>query len=385
MLDTIAILKEQSQAQTPLLLLDLTFADGTARHWATHAVNHGGQAYEARVLRHNFFEIQAMSEQGTDQIPRLTVALANADSQMSQLEQAKGFKGAGLLATFVFYDLAAGQAGPDSLVVFSGYCNPPDEITDTDLKVTALNRMNMQRVLLPPVRIQRRCPWLFPATAAERQAAVFDANSPFYACGYSPDVAGGRGRRASENLCYESCGYSRQDCIERGMFSHDAAATLAAGAGASATSIQVSADIAEIGDALDVGGGIDPRAGFAAQEEVLVTGKEGSGPFLLHISPALSKAHAGGEAVGRPTRRFGGIEFVPEAVDVRPFGSPFFIKSPVYGTAARYNDHIPLVYGTAWTEPVITVLRNDGNLTRMEAVISLGRISAVERCGGQRL
>jgi len=376
MLDPIAIQKEKELAETPLLLLDLTFGDGTVYRWATHAADYGDCQYEARVLRHNFFEIQAMSEQGTDRIPRLTLVLANADSQMSQLEQGKGFRGADLTATLVFYDLAAGQAGPDSLVVFSGYCNPPEEITDLQLKVTVVNRMNLQRVILPPVKLQRRCPWRFPSTASERQAAAFDPNSLFYPCGYSADVPGGRGRLASPNQCFSWCGYNRQACIERGMFNHDAGASLAAPAGAGATSILVTADLGDAGQTIDVGGGADPQTHFAAMEEVQVTAKEGN---LLFISPALRKSHAAGEPVGRPTRRFGGMEYVPEAIDVRPFGSPFFLKSPVYGAAARYNDHIPSVYGTAWVEPVVTVLRNDGNLTRMEAIVSLGRISGILR------
>ncbi len=376
MLDPIAIQKEKELAETPLLLLELTFGDQTVYRWATHAANYGGSAYEARVLRHNFFEIQAMSEQGTDRIPRLTVVLANADGQMSQLEQGKGFKGAELLATLVFYDLGAGGAGPDSLVVFSGYCNPPEEVTDLELKVSAVNRMNLQRVILPPVKVQRRCPWRFPTNPSERQAAVFDANSVFYRCGYSPDIAGGRGRFESETECYQSCGYNRQACMERGMFNHDAAAALLQPVAAGATSILVSADLADTGQIIDVGGRADPQVEFANLEEVQIAGKQGN---LFYVSPPLAKAHIAGEPVGRPTRRFGGIEYVPEAIDVRPFGSPFFIKSPVSGAAARYNDHIPLVYGTAWVEPIITVLRNDGNLTRMEAIVSLGQIAGIVR------
>ncbi len=378
-MEPIAVTKEQEQAQTPLLLLDFTFTDGSVRRWTTHAVSFSGLAYEARVLRHSLFEIQSMSEQGLDQIPRLSVILANADGAMSQLESSKSFKGATLLATFIFYDLAAGIAGPDSLVVFSGFCNPPDESSDVDLRVTAVNRMNMQRVVLPPVKIQRRCPFPFPVTAGEREAAAGDPNSPFYRCGYSPDVEGGSGRFESGTTPFTSCTWTRAACIQRGMFNHDGATTLAAAASTGTASILVNADIAAAGQVIDVAGAPDPLAGFGAQEEVAVTGSSGAGPFTYTIDPPLRRDHPAGENVGRPTRRFGGIEFVPEAIDVRAYGSPFFIKSPVQGSTARYNDPVPMVYGTAWVEPVITVLRNDGNLTRMEAVLSLGPISAVHR------
>jgi hypothetical protein len=58
--------------------------------------------------------------------------------------------------------------------------------------------MNFQRMLLPEVRIQRRCPWKFPITPEQRTEATTGGTrgkySPFYRCGYSPDVEGGRGQ-----------------------------------------------------------------------------------------------------------------------------------------------------------------------------------------------
>jgi hypothetical protein len=376
----LTILKEREQAQTPLLLFDVTFADGTVYHWSTQAATCLGATYQARVLRHNFFEIQAMSEDGLDQIPRLTLILANADAQMSQLESGKGFKGATVTARFLFYDLVAEQPASEALVPFKGYFNPPDEINDLELQVTAINRMNLQRVGLPGVKIQRRCPWAFPATSALRAEAAADPNSRYYACGYSPDVAGGCGKLDAGGLPFAACTYTRQDCIARGMFSQDEATVLAAPASAGAASVTLVADIAAVGETIDIGGSADPAAaGFAAQEERQVTGKSGDGPFVYTLSAALKSAHSAGTLAGRPTRRFGGIEFTPETIDVRPYGSPFFLKSAVQGNPAKYNDAVPMIYGTAWIEPVVTVLRNDGNLTRMEMILSLGRIAGVRK------
>lgn len=378
-MDFIATLKEQAQAETPLLLLECTFADGAIRRWATHAVSYEGDSYEARVLQHNLFEVQSMSEQGLDQIPRLSLSLANADAAMSQLDESKGFKGARLAARFVFFDLSTMTPSSDSLIVFRGYCNGPDEVSDRELRVSALNRMNMARVALPPVKIQRRCPWSFPGTPDERAAALSGPNSRFYACGYSASRAGGCGRTEAGGAPFTGCGYTREDCIARGMFNHDAVSSLAFSAQAGATSVTVTQDIAGVGNAIDIGGGPNPKSGFQHQEEIRTTWKSGNGPFQYGLERPLKYAHAAGEAAGRPTRRFGGIGFVPETIDVRPYGSPSFIKSPVQGAVARYNDQVPLVYGTAWVEPVITVLRNDGNLTRLEAILSLGRISSVKR------
>src|SRR5258707_2566011 len=217
-MSTIPVVKEQALAETPLLLFDVTFSDSSVSRWSTHAVSYGGNSYQARVVRHNFFEIQAMSEQGIDQIPRLTLVLANADSQISQLDANKGFKGATVVARFLFYSVATNSPASDALVPFAGYFNPPDRVDDLELQITAINRMNMQRVTVPPARIQRRCPWAFPSTSAQRSAAAFDRNSPYHACGYAPDIAGGSGKFQSPDTPFTTCTYTRQDCITRGMF-----------------------------------------------------------------------------------------------------------------------------------------------------------------------
>ncbi len=65
------------------------------------------------------------------------------------------------------------------------------------MRLSFTNRLNLQRVYLPDITIQKRCPWTFPATAAQRQEAIAGGSkgqfSPFYRCGYSADQTGGAG------------------------------------------------------------------------------------------------------------------------------------------------------------------------------------------------
>src|SRR5207248_2803820 len=131
-----------------------------------------GVDYDARVASHDVFELQAASSQGVDGIPRISLVLANADSHFSQIERQIGWKGARLTASFLFYDLWNATALTDAAALFQGICNPPEEIREATFRITANNRMNLQRLLLPPVRIQRRCPWEFPATQAQREEAA---------------------------------------------------------------------------------------------------------------------------------------------------------------------------------------------------------------------
>ena len=303
---TIANIKEQVVAETPLLLFEVSLSSGETKYWCTHQVAVDSQAYDAVVLRHNLFEIQTASDHGIDAIPKISFTLSNADSQLSQIESAVGFKGAGLKATFLFYDLAADVAASEKMVVFQGVLNPPDEIREETIRLSAVNRMNMQRVLLPPVRIQRRCPWAFPGTQAERQEAVKGGTegiySRLYRCGYSAGETGGVGN-LNAGSAFTDCSFTRSDCIARGMFDQDSQSVV--------------------------------------------------------------------------TRRFGGIEFVPATVRVRSHGEKGTHDSSAVANEARYNDFVPLLYGTVWVEPPIVFARNDGNLTRMEVLLGTGRINQV--------
>jgi len=296
-MQTIFELKEQAVTDAPLLLFDCRLGDGSAEHWSTHAVTVGNTQYAARVLQHNIFELQTASDQGVDGVPKITITLANADSHFSEIERAQGIKGSKLTVSFLFYDLRNAAPLTDVAVVFQGICNPPDEIREATFRVTATNRMSLQRLLLPQVRIQRRCPWTFPATDSQRTEAVNGGASGkysnYYRCGYSAGVGGGSGA-INGSAPFADCGYTRGDCQARGMFDN-----------------------------------------------------------------------------------FGGIEFVPPAIQVRTYGDKNWHTSAVQANEARYNDFVPMVYGTAWYNPPVVFARNDGNLTRMEVLLGLGEIQGV--------
>lgn len=299
-------IKEQTAAETPLLLFECELRNGAVERWSTHRADCAGVIYEARVVRHNLFEMEAASEQGVDGIPRISLTLANADSRFSQLERRSGFKGARLTVRFAFYDMRRNEAATEAKVVFQGIVNPPEEITETALRLTAFNRLGMQRVLLPQVRIQRRCPWEFPSGAAQREEGMHGGGrgrySRFFRCGYSAGMEGGTGSLDGE-APFTSCGYTRTDCEARGMFRADAA--------------------------------------------------------------------------GNPTRRFGGMEFVPTSILVRSYGEKGWHAAAVAGSEARYNDFVPMVYGTAWYAPPVILARNDGNLTHMEVLLGMGEMEGV--------
>ena len=295
-MQTVSELKECAITDTPLMVFDCLLANGESEHWCTHGITVGSTSYTARVLQHSAFDIQTASDQGVDGSPTITLLLANADSHCSEIERTTGFRGARITVSFVFYDLRNNVPLTDAAVVFQGICNPPDQIKEATFRVTATNRMSLQRVFLPEIRIQRLCPWTFPSTPAQQQEAINGGEegsySLYYPCGYSAGLPGGSGN-LNNGVPFTSCGYASTDCQARGMFT-----------------------------------------------------------------------------------RFGGIEYIPPVIAVRGYGKDW-TSSAVAVNQARYNDYVPMIYGTAWYYPPVVFARNDGNLTRMEVLLGVGVIQGV--------
>lgn len=206
--------------------MECRLRDGRTERWCSHDVIVGGERYEPRVLKHNQFDLRLASEDGIDASGRFAVTLANVDSKYSQIERTSGWKGARLRVSFLFYDLRNGVPASDPIAVFLGTGNPPEEVTEKYIRLSFANRLSLQRVMLPTVRVQPRCPWMFPKTNEQRQEALDGGKegvySKFYNCGYSADIDGGSGNLDAQGAAYANCNYSKSDCLARGMYDTDA-------------------------------------------------------------------------------------------------------------------------------------------------------------------
>lgn len=221
---TIDELKEQEVPPTPLFLFECQLRSGAIERWCTHEVTVDGHAYEARVASHDLHTLQLSSDAGLDSSQRITVRLNNADSHFSQVERSVGFKGAKVIVRFVFFDLDAHIEASEIRVLFQGIANPPEEITESSMRLSFMNRFSLQRLVLPEVPIEKRCPWTFPANADQRQEALdgttWGKYSALHRCGYSADLAGGVGNLDSGSP-FTTCTYTRAACEARGMFDRD--------------------------------------------------------------------------------------------------------------------------------------------------------------------
>lgn len=345
-LTTIHAAKELEVGYQPLLLVDIgPFDDGAMLYLSTENLDstdggfsYDGRDYKPRIKNQDPGSIQAISDNGIVQSPSVSLMLADADNFLwstYEYPDDRGFKGTKIVFRFVFWDAGTETFSSDgeeldTRIIFSGICNPPARDAGT-LTLTAGNLLNMTRTFLPAVRIQRRCPWVFPTRKSDRKLACYDEDSEFYECGYSPDITVGdqyddpenldvhpdaRGNFETESTPFTDCGGTWDECIAR------------------------------MGDS-----GLATRANDATPLQIEQDTQE------------------------RRTGRFGGIHFdPPDGWRGRSFATGDQDEGINNPNDGKYNDFFPMVLGQSFVEPPVMNVLGEANSTRFECVIGVGQI-----------
>lgn len=219
-LTTITAAKELEESYQQILLVTISFADGTISRYATHPLNvaeggvqYNGHDYLGRVMQQDLKAVQAMDSLGLDRIPQAAIHLADADAfiwQSDEINTSRGHKGATMSLDLIDYDIDAGTFSSDSDNKFSGPIKTANRDANGVLTLLATAQGNTQQGQLPPVRRQPRCSWIQPLDATSQADSVFD-DSPFHECGFNPAL--GRGISGSP-----PCDYTKPSCILTGMY-----------------------------------------------------------------------------------------------------------------------------------------------------------------------
>lgn len=305
--------KELASTSQPLLLAVVTFPDASVLRLSTHDLSggfaYGGNTYLPRVLNQEMAATEAMKD-GIDLPVSVNLRLSDPDFYVwTNFEKLKGFKGAQLEMRAVLMDALTGTYSSDSRIIFRGICKEPGgRMPSHDGKVLSVgfvSRLQMADISIPPIRIQKTCPWSFPGTATERQDGADNSRSEFYRCGYSPDATGGNARgNLNGGSPFTTCNFTKEDCVARGMYTTDGSA--------------------------------------------------------------------------RITGRFGGVQWnPPQAQSVREYITGKWVQVQGGSNEARYGDNVPMLWGTAWTDPLILNTVPDGNFLKMEALICFGELDFI--------
>lgn len=202
-LAAIDTLKELAASYQAIVLATVTASDGAVfRLCSSDLSSYGGNAYSGRVMRYDLQALQAISDQGLDIMPAVSLTVADADKTLYSWDRTHGIAGARLSLVFAYHD-QGGQYSSDSYKVFIGRCKPAGADLET-FTITATSLLNLNEKRLPVTPIQRTCPNIHPDTADEK--ALADApGSLFYRCG-------------DTTLGNTSCDRSPANCKTNGMW-----------------------------------------------------------------------------------------------------------------------------------------------------------------------
>jgi hypothetical protein len=213
--------KESSTVPVTSVLLELTLADETILRWASHRCELAGQSYEPRLLTKYSRSWKFTQDITSESSGAISLELADPDGAVAQLFQRGLLTGA---QARVFAAVLEDGLAQTSTVLMTGLLDTVQSVSDEVVSIRILNRLSAVRSQFPPLRIQKQCAWTFPKNQAEREQSISLGEdgrySGLFRCGYSPDIPGGVGN-LDNGVPFTSCGYTRQDCQARGMFSSD--------------------------------------------------------------------------------------------------------------------------------------------------------------------
>lgn len=219
-LTTINAAKDTAVTYQPILAAVLTLTDGQVIRLSTHPLNaseggaapsgitgfaHNSQNFFGRLSAQDLDAIQSMSDAGVDQVSNASLTVADPDSFIHAYDSSVGIKGATLELFFLFADVGAWTFSSDFDTKFVGVCNSPQFDAKRAI-ISAISKLNLQKVNVPQVRIQRRCPWVNPITTAQR-AEASDEDSQFYECGETRDLT-----------TAPPCSYTKETCTQPNRF-----------------------------------------------------------------------------------------------------------------------------------------------------------------------
>ena len=166
---TIAAAKELVESYQPLMLAEITMPGGNVFRYASHMLaatldggggfQYGGNDYEPRLVNTDISQTQALSDQGIDFTPSVSLTFADPDNAIYDLENSIGFKGATMVIRFVMWNVGNNDFSTDSVVKFTGLCQQAEVPDEGTCKVTAVSKMNMVQAAIPSIHVQPTCSW----------------------------------------------------------------------------------------------------------------------------------------------------------------------------------------------------------------------------------
>lgn len=387
----ISSLKDQAQASLPLLLFDITSKfTGAVLRLSTHGnsaypVTFGGNSYTGELKSVAFGGTSVFMETGVDQPEEITLVLGDLAGAYKSWDNVNFFHYADVTVRLVFWDPKLNVTSTDSFVT-KYICDAPSRVTPGEMELRLLNKLLLQLVPLPTLRVSRHSPSILPgegvassALATAYSNAESDRNDPTWPVPYGPlrglfgqlganpygnfRVGNSDTPQAVNIFSARTIGHSSLGLTVNAQAGH--IVFIAAGTGAgqyrrigsnTATTITLAASEADFSPVPD-----------ATSTFVVLFG------FLRNTAQQFKDAGLyATDFKNRQTRFFRGIRFTPSQQRVRLVAGPW-VDTPVARTA-RYGDVIPRVYGKGWVPLKLLFIRSSNVLVDFHALACEGQL-----------
>lgn len=365
-------------------------AGGTGYSNGSLTVTAVGFDYMPRLLKSDIALTQALSDQGIDYTPSISLIVNDPDGTIwNDFEAPIGFKGALMTIRFVFWQAGTGNFSTDSVVKFVGICQQAEIVDDTTIRITAVSKLQMNQTMLPSIRVQPTCPWIYPQTPAQRQFAADSDASPSFECGYSPDATGSNARGNYQGTTTLASPIPNGTTLLIGtnpvtgslpafpfpaiIGSTGEVVIVESNSGGLWTLSQRGAQgtIGQAASSLDPIYIPYPSCGRTRADCMLRLGK----PTDTSFSPDGNITE---DLSNRTTGRFGGVQWDPPGiVESRGYISGKWEEIVNNSNQAKYGDLVPLPYGTTWVNALVLNVTGDANYTKMEVLLCHGQIPFV--------
>lgn len=392
-MSTLATLAALANTYPVILLFDIvSVEDGTALHLSQLPITFNSVTYTAAVQSISGLEFDLDSSPlGIMGISDIQMVLGDADGTYTNWDNVHYFKGATVTVTMVMVNPVTGlPASSDSRVIFKGIFNAPDQVTPTALTLSAYNRFNATFLLLPTSRISQFSPTIFPGDGA---TDCDDANANLPAskasAGYQWQAPSKVAADIAQYLPYFSCAYNPIGFNGSTALGNE---LLAATTATIHTSTTIGAGTLNLGNMQNQFVVITSGTGAGQARRILsnnattitvanafTTTPDGTSVFVILYGFCTKTAEdctARGmhdtDSSARNCFRFRGITKVP--ADWR-YRSPNGHHQQTVSNQnfAKYNDVIPLVYGTCRV-PLKILFNQTANDVRGQYLVCEGPI-----------
>lgn len=391
-----------------VMLFDITSVeDGTVLHLSQINLTYNSNSYQARVQGVSGFEqMMESAPLGIMAIPDINLTLGDADGGMTTWDAAHVFKNAKITATLIFWNpTTKSAASSDSRVVFSGICHPLQESTPLTVTLSAYNRFNAQFCLIPADRISALSQTSFPtdgmqdsddgnsSSPANSNSAGYamlhgessgglpviqatDIYKPYFPCGYGPlrGSSGWGGGNPLGNFLVASVLATASYCSSTAI--GNSSASYPASNGLAGHIVVIVSG---------TGAGQIRRIASNTTSQITVANKftttpDGTSLFCVlygNCGQDVASCQARGmyttDTSGRNTFRNRSVNFVPTNVNYHSH------PTSTNPNQAKYNQAIPLVYGTTMVPCLILFLQSSSSVTYGELLVCAGPISSLSQ------